>query len=89
MGYQEALIILIIVIVGIPLAALIFFICRRLHEMHLLAKTRGTIYVAADKSAYLEIDDESAFDNSKIVLRVKKLNEKRGGTNNGSIQEEA
>lgn len=85
MEYKEALIFVSIFVIGIPLATLIFFVCRRLHEMHILAKTRGTIYVAEDKSAYLEIDDEAAFDSSKIVLRVKKLNTKQGGTKNGEV----
>lgn len=83
MDYQQAVILAAIVLFGVPVATLIFFVCRRLHEMHKLSKTRGTIFVSADGGAYLEIDDENAFDQNKIVLRVKKL--RTGGKENGSV----
>lgn len=81
MEYQQLVVIVALVLFGIPLSVLIFFVCRRLHEMHKLSKTRGTVYVSEDGGVYLELDDDKAFEQRVLVLRVKKL-KPRGGKEN-------
>lgn len=85
MNYEYAIAVMAIVLFGIPLTALIFFVCRRLHELHRESRYAGTIYLNDNRDAYLELDNEEAFSRRFVVLRVKKL---KGGSRNGKVQTE-
>lgn len=85
MNYEHAIAIIAAVLFGIPFAALIFFVCRRLYDLRRESRYAGTIYLNDNHDAYLELDNEEAFSRRFVVLRVKKL---KGGSRNGKVQTE-
>lgn len=78
MNTHDIIVLAAIILLGVPFTTLVFFVCRRLREMHRLSKPSGYLFFTEEREAYMQLNDESAFDKGKIVLVVKKIKTKGG-----------
>ena len=67
------LLVILIVLIGIPLIVLTFFVCRRLHEMHTTHNTiEGELFVSDDGGIFSEfgIPVSELCEREYVLLKV-------------------
>lgn len=81
------LLVILIVLIGIPLIVLTFFVCRRLHEMHTTHNTiEGELFVSDDGGIFSEfgISVSELCEREYVLLKVHHIKPKiKEGSNNG------
>lgn len=84
MNVTQAVVLAAVFLFGVPFTALVYFVCRRLAELHREARTCGTLYVSPEREVFLglEVNAEEVFDKRTVTLKVKKV---KGGNHNVEI----
>lgn len=73
------LLVILIVLIGIPLIVLTFFVCRRLHEMHTTHNTiEGELFVSDDGGIFSEfgIPVSELCEREYVLLKVHHIKPK-------------
>ena len=73
------LLVILIVLIGIPLIVLTFFVCRRLHEMHTTHNTiEGELFVSDDGGIFSEfgISVSELCEREYVLLKVHHIKPK-------------
>lgn len=73
------LLVILIVLIGIPLIVLTFFVCRRLHEMHTTHNTiEGELFVSDDGGIFSEfgIPVSELCERKYVLLKVHHIKPK-------------
>ena len=73
------LILVLVLVIGIPLVVLTFFVCRRLHEMHTTHNTiEGELFVSDDGEIFSEfgIPVSELCEREYILLKVHHIKPK-------------